>query len=138
MVARLTLGRGRWLSYVLTVLGVFVAVGVVLSLTGGLSLTLGVVYFACVAAMALDFLVLDVFEVETDQETAHAKSLLWSYDLDLRSITSVRRSAWPLLFGMRVYRVRFMDPHRGQRRLKILSTGDPSDVLGGGSAVRPS
>jgi hypothetical protein len=136
-VVRLTLGRRRWVSYVSVVLVVFMALGVLLGFTGGLSLPLGVVYFACVAAVAIDLLVLDVFEVEADQTTAHARSLLRCYDLDPRSTTQIRRSSWPMLFGMRVFRVRFVDARGGQRRLKVVSTGDPRDVLGVGSIATP-
>jgi hypothetical protein len=126
------LGRGKWLSYVTTGLVAAVALGIFMSTTGGLSLVLGSIYFACVAWVALDFLCLDVFEIDVNQDKGHARSLLRSYDFDLTSITRVRRSAWPMLFGMRIYRVRFGDPQGGRRRLKIISTGDPRDIIGQG------
>jgi hypothetical protein len=109
-VVRVTLGRAPWLGYVTAVLSIAVALGVIMSATGELSLALGSIYFACVAWVALDFLYLDAFEIEATQDKGHARSLLRSYDFDLRSITGVRRSPWPMLFGMRIYRVRFTDP----------------------------
>jgi hypothetical protein len=101
-VVRVTLGRSKWLGYVTAVLSVAVALGIIMSATGGLSLVLGSIYFACVAWVALDFLYLDAFEIEANQDKGHARSLLRSYDFDLRSVTRVRRSAWPMLFGMRI------------------------------------
>jgi hypothetical protein len=131
-VVQLTLGRGKWLSYVMTVLVGAVASGILISSAGGFSLALGSIYFVCVAWIAIDFLYLDVFEIETDRDKCHAKSLLRSYEFDLRCITRVKRSPWPMLFGMRIYRVRFVSGQREQRRLKIISTGDPRDLLGDG------
>jgi hypothetical protein len=129
------LGRGKWVSYVVTLLLVAAALGIVMSATGGLSLVLGSIYFACVAWVGLDLLYFDAYEIVVYQDKARARSLLRSYTFDLESVTCVRRSAWPMLFGLRIYRVRLIDPEAGHRRLKIISTGDPRDFIGQGDTA---
>jgi hypothetical protein len=132
VVARLTLGRGKWLSYVTFWLVAAVALGIVVVAGGELSVVLVTIYFACVAGIALDFLWLDAYEIEVHQEEVHARSLLRSSDFDLKHITRVKRSPWPMLFGMRIYRVTIAVPQGRKRRLKIISTGDPRDAIGQG------
>ena len=130
-VTRLTLGRCKWAGYVATVLLIAAALGLAMSATGALSLVLGCLYFACVAWIALDLLYFDAFEIAVYQDTLRARSLLRSYSFDLESVASVKRSAWPMLFGLRIYKVRLVDPEAGHRRLKIISAADPRDFIGG-------
>ncbi len=130
VVARLTLGRGNWLSYVAIGLVAPAALGVLMIASDGLPVFLVAIYFACVAWIALDFLWLDAYEIEVHQGEGHARSLLRSSDFDLKHVTAVKRSPWPMLFGMRIYRVTIADPQGRTRRLKFISTGDPREIIG--------